>query len=149
MEVTILPMQAAHVDAVAALEKECFSTPWSAASVASELENPLSLWLVAEFYGQVAGYIGSQTVFDEADLMNLAIAPIYRRQGLASQLIAALCQQLYANGVRQLTLEVRAHNAPAIALYQKLGFQSAGLRPNYYSNPRENALILKKKLGSI
>lgn len=146
MDYVILPMEARHIEAIAALEKECFSDPWSANSIASELENPLSLWLVAECGVRLIGYVGSQSVFEEADMMNLAVAPDARRQGVAEALISALSEQLVQNGVEVLTLEVRQSNAPAIALYEKLGFTLAGKRPNYYFNPRENALILKKRL---
>lgn len=149
MDILILPMEQRHVESVAELEKECFSDPWSVNSVASELDNPLSLWLVAESFGQVVGYIGSQTVLDEADMMNVAVAPMYRRQGIAEALIAALCEKLTDHCVTTLTLEVRESNEPAIALYEKLGFAPAGVRPNYYFHPRENALILKKKLGTV
>lgn len=149
MEVTIIPMEQRHIAAIADLEKECFSDPWSVNSIASELDNPLSLWLIAESFGQVVGYIGSQTVLDEADMMNIAVAPMYRRQGIAETLIAALCEKLRDNCVTTLSLEVRESNAPAIALYEKLGFALAGVRPNYYFKPRENALILKKKLETV
>ena len=75
-------MNASHVAAVAALEKTCFSDPWSEKSVKSELENPLSLWLVAMEGDRLAGYVGSQTVLGEADMMNLAVDPDFRRQGI-------------------------------------------------------------------
>lgn len=146
MEVTILPMEQRHIEAIAALEQTCFSDPWSAGSIASELDNPLSLWLVAESFGETVGYIGSQTVLDETDLMNVAVAPMCRRQGIAEALMGALCDRLRERCVKALSLEVRESNAPAIALYEKLGFTLAGVRPNYYYRPRENALILKKKL---
>lgn len=134
-----------HVAAIAVLEKVCFSDPWSENSIASELTNPLSLWVVALDGEKLAGYIGSQSVMGEADMMNVAVAPDYRRQGIAEGLIAELISRLAANGVHCLTLEVRASNAPAIALYDKLGFTQKGLRKNYYRNPKEDALILGKE----
>ena len=149
MDISIIPMEKRHIDAIAELETECFSDPWSVNSISSELDNPLSLWLVAESFGEVVGYIGSQTVLDEADMMNLAVAPMYRRQGVAESLITELCEKLLEACVTTLSLEVRESNAPAIALYEKLGFTLAGVRPNYYFNPRENALILKKKLETV
>ena len=136
-------MTESHVPQVAELEKLCFSDPWSEKSVASELENPLSLWLVAVDGDTVAGYVGSQTVIDESDMMNVAVHPDHRRQGVAEALVLALAAELKAMGSRCLTLEVRASNAPAIALYEKLGFVQIGLRKNYYRNPKENALILR------
>lgn len=141
----IAHMTAEHVPQVAAQEKVCFSDPWSENSVASELENPLSCWLVALDGETVAGYVGSQTVMDETDMMNVAVHPDFRRQGVARTLILALIGELKKRGSRCLTLEVRASNDPARALYESLGFAHVGTRRNYYQNPKEDALILRKE----
>ena len=141
----IVHMNESHVAQVAALEKICFSDPWSENSVASELKNPLSCWLVAEEDGEIAGYVGSQTVMDESDMMNVAVHPDYRRKGIAEKLVMELVEALKKRDSRCLTLEVRASNEPARALYEKLGFVQVGLRKNYYRNPREDALILRKE----
>ena len=138
-------MTSAHVAQIAQLEKLCFSDPWSENSVASELNNRLSLWLVAMDGDTVAGYVGSQSVLDGADMMNIAVHPDYRRQNIGRTLVLALCDALQAKGIRFLMLEVRQSNTPAIALYEQLGFEQVGLRPNYYRNPKENALILRKE----
>ena len=140
-------MNESHVKAVAELEKLCFSEPWSENSVASELKNKLALWLVAEEEGRVAGYIGSQTCGEESDVMNVAVHPDFRRRGIAEALINDLVEQLNAIGSHSLTLEVRASNVPAISLYEKLGFAEVGRRKNYYRNPKEDALILRKEWG--
>lgn len=145
MEITIVPMAACHVKAVAALEEACFSDPWSERSVAGELNNPLSLWLAAMEGDRLLGYVGCQRVPPEADVMNLAVVPEARRQGLGRRLMEALWEKLMALGVESLTLEVRASNAPAIALYEGLGFAQEGRRPRYYEKPREDALILRKE----
>ena len=137
----IVKMEQTHVGQVAMLEKVCFSDPWSEKSVASELENPLSLWLVALDGDVVAGYIGSQSVMGESDMMNVAVATEYRRQGVAAALVTALVEELARSGNQSLTLEVRVSNTPAIALYEKLGFSQVGCRKNYYRNPKEDALI--------
>lgn len=134
-----------HIEQIVALEKECFSDPWSVNSVRSELSNPLSLWFVAMDGEKVAGYIGSQSVLDEADMMNVAVSPDYRRQGIAESLIRMLVDKLKANGVSRLFLEVRVSNQPAISLYEKLGFSESGRRPGYYTKPKEDALILRKE----
>jgi len=126
------------------LEKICFSDPWSERSIASELNNKLAFWLVAVEGETVAGYIGSQTVMDETDMMNVAVHPDFRRQGVAEALVNKLVENLKRMGSHCLTLDVRASNAPAIALYEKLGFSEIGRRKNYYRNPREDALILRK-----
>lgn len=142
----IRKMTAGDVPAIGALEKICFSDPWSEKSIASELDNPLSCWLVAEDAGTLCGYVGSQAVLDCADMMNLAVAPDYRRQGVGQALVDALACQLSQNNVRALLLEVRVSNTPAIALYEKMGFAQVGRRPRYYHNPREDAWILRKEL---
>lgn len=142
---TLQAMTHAHVAQIAGLEKLCFSDPWSEKSVASELDNGLSLWLVALEGETVAGYVGSQTVLDETDMMNIAVHPDFRRRGIAQALVESLVKQLRQRGSRCLTLEVRASNSPAIALYEKLGFQKIGRRKNYYRDPREDALILRKE----
>ena len=141
----ILPMQPSHVPQVAELETICFADPWSERSVASELENPLSCWLVAMDGETLAGYVGSQTVLGETDMMNVAVRPDYRRQGIAENLILALIAALRARESHCLTLEVRDSNASARALYEKLGFSEIGRRRNYYRNPKEDALILRKE----
>ena len=140
--IEIVRMNESHVAAVAELEKQNFSEPWPEIAVRSELTNKLALWLVALEGETVVGYVGSQTVLQEADMMNIAVAETHRRQGIARLLVEELICQLDAY---QLTLEVRASNAPAIALYEKLGFTQVGLRKNYYHKPKEDALILRKE----
>ena len=140
-----LNMRPEHVAQVAELEKLCFSAPWSENAVRGELTNPLSLWIVAVDGDTVAGYIGSQSVMGEADMMNVAVSPAYRRQGIAEKLVVSLVEKLTAQKVSSLTLEVRASNEPAIALYEKLSFVQVGRRPNYYTKPKEDALILRKE----
>ena len=141
----ITEMNATHVAQVAQLEKICFADPWSEKSVASELDNIWALWLVAVEDDRVIGYIGSQTSIDETDVMNVAVHPDYRRRGIAEMLIVNLVEELKKKGSHALMLEVRASNAPAIALYEKLGFLQVGCRKNYYRNPKEDALILRKE----
>ena len=141
----IVNMNTDHVSQVAELEKLCFSDPWSENSIAHEIENELSLWLVALDGDRVAGYVGSQSVMGESDMMNIAVHPDYRRQGIAEALVLALVSRLKSEGNYQLTLEVRASNTPAQRLYEKLGFTEVGRRRNYYRAPREDALILQKK----
>lgn len=142
----IVKMNASHVAPIAELEKLCFSDPWSEKSIAYELTSRLSYWLVAVENGEVVGYVGSQSVLGESDMMNVAVHPDHRRKGIAETLVLALSDDLKERDNVCLTLEVRVSNAPAIALYEKLGFQQVGRRPNYYRNPREDALILRKTL---
>ena len=140
--IELVRMNESHVAAVAELERLNFSTPWDEASVRSELTNKLALWLVALDDGEVVGYVGSQTVLQEADMMNVAVADSHRRRGIARALVKELIRQLDAY---QLTLEVRESNVAAISLYESMGFQQVGLRKNYYQKPKENALILRKE----
>ncbi len=142
----IIQMDLSHAQQVAQLEQACFSDPWSLQSVTGEITNPLSLWLVAVEGEQVLGYIGSQSVLGEADMMNLAVSEEALGRGIGVALVEALIERLRQNGVYRLTLEVRVSNAPAIGLYEKLGFQQIGRRPNYYHHPKEDAYILGKEL---
>ena len=141
----IITMNESHVAQVAALEKANFSEPWSENSVRSELSNKLALWLVAVEGETVAGYVGSQTVCNETDMMNVAVTADFRRRGIGEQLVTALVEELKAMESHCLTLEVRASNTPAQTLYEKLGFAEVGRRPRYYQNPKEDALILRKE----
>ena len=142
---TITKMNAIHVPQVAQLEQLCFADPWSEKSIGSELDNVWSLWLVALDGERVVGYIGSQTAVDETDVMNVAVHPDCRRQGIAEKLIETLVTELKNRGSHALMLEVRSSNSPAICLYEKLGFSQVGCRKNYYRNPKEDALILRKE----
>ena len=142
----IVPMQQSHIAQITALEKQCFSDPWSETSVRSELSNPLSFWLVAEEDGKLIGYVGSQSVPPEADVMNLAVAPEWRNKGVGRALMTALIAQLHSRGITALFLEVRDGHTPAQNLYRSLGFVEVGRRPKYYVNPTEDALILRKEL---
>lgn len=144
--IEIVKMDESHVTAIAGIEKLCFSDPWSENSIAYELTSRLSHWLVALENGAVVGYIGSQSVLGESDMMNVAVHPDHRRKGIAEALVNTLSADLKARDNVCLTLEVRASNVPAIALYEKLGFAQVGLRKNYYRNPKEDALILRKPL---
>lgn len=143
----IVPMNLSHVEAIAEIEKLCFSDPWSVRSIAYELESPWSRWLVALEGEQVAGYVGSQLVPPEADVMNLAVHPNWRGQGIGRALMEAMLAQLRSEGIEELALEVRESNNVAISLYTALGFTLAGKRQRYYVNPTEDALILRKELS--
>ena len=138
-------MTSEHVPQIAHLETLCFHDPWSEKSIASELENALSLWLVAVEGDDVIGYVGSQTVLGWSDMMNVAVHPDHRRKGVGESLVIALEEALKAQESTCLTLEVRGSNDPAKTLYEKLGFAEVGRRKNYYRNPKEDALIMRKE----
>ena len=147
MHVRIVPMNADHLDEVAELERICFSTPWSRNMLAEELDNLLSALLVAlDDNDRVVGYAGLQVVLDEGYITNIAVRPECRKQGIAGKLLQVFLDFAQGNHLAFLTLEVRASNYGAIALYGGLGFRSVGRRRNYYEHPREDALIMTKEL---
>lgn len=146
MHVRIVPMTADHLDEVAELERICFSVPWSRNMLAEELDNALSAFLVAlDDDGRVVGYAGVQVVLDEGYITNVAVRPECRRQGIAGKLLQVFLDFAQANHLAFLTLEVRASNYDAIALYGSRGFRSAGRRKNYYEHPKEDAIIMTKE----
>lgn len=138
----LVKLTEAHIPQMVELEKICFSMPWTADMIRSELNNPSCLYLAAVDGDTLVGYIGVQTVLDEGYINNVAVRPEYRRRGIAAALISLLVEQAQAIGLAFMTLEVRESNAPAIALYEKLGFTTVGRRKNYYEKPREDAILM-------
>jgi len=148
MYVQIVPMTADHLDEVAELERICFSSPWSRNMLAEELDNALSAFLVAlDATGRVVGYAGVQVVLDEGYITNVAVRPECRKQGIAGKLLQVFLDFAAANQLAFLTLEVRASNYDAIALYGTRGFREMGRRKNYYEHPKEDAIIMTKEFG--
>ena len=146
LHVRIVPMNADHLDEVAELERICFSTPWSRNMLAEELDNMLSAFLVAlDDTDRVVGYAGVQVILDEGYITNIAVRPECRRQGVAAKLLQVFLDFAKANKLSFLTLEVRASNYDAIALYGSRGFRSMGRRKNYYEHPREDAIIMTRE----
>ena len=148
MNLRIVPMTTAHLPSLVALEQICFpADPWSESLYRAALDNPAVAILLAEGKdGALLGYAVLSTVLDEGSLDNIAVAPHARRQGIADALLSALT----AFGREHLTclmLEVRASNAPAIALYEKHGFAAVGRRKNYYDAPREDAVLMTLTFG--
>ena len=145
LHVRIVPMTADHLDEVAELERICFTTPWSRNMLAEELDNYLSAFLVAlDDNGKVAGYAGLQAVLDEGYITNVAII-FWNITQFASKLLQVFLDFAQANHLAFLTLEVRASNYPAIALYGSRGFRGVGRRKNYYEHPKEDAIIMTKE----
>ncbi|MBR4098857.1 MAG: ribosomal protein S18-alanine N-acetyltransferase [Clostridium sp.] len=141
----IVPMDRSHIPQIAALERECFSAPWSEDMLSEELYNTQASFLVAEDgEGGVLGYAGLHVVLDEGYIDNVAVEPSARRHGVAGALLDVFCRFGAAN-LAFLTLEVRSSNTPAIRLYEKYGFTEAGRRKNYYTNPKEDAIIMTRE----
>ena len=140
--ITIAPMSEETLEAVAALEKACFTAPWSLKGLREELVNPMAFFIVALIDGQVAGYAGLHHVLDEGFIANVAVGESYRRRGVASALLEAFIAYAREHGLVLLTLEVRVGNTAAQALYQQYGFVEDGRRKDYYRHPTEDALLL-------
>lgn len=147
-KIRIVPMNGDHLDEVAELERVCFPDPWSRNMLKEELENDLAAFLVAlDEQGAVAGYAGLQVVLDEGYILNVAVRPDCRRQGVAGRLLQVFLDFARGNKLAFLTLEVRASNYAAIALYGSRGFRGVGRRKNYYEHPREDAVIMTLDLA--
>ena len=140
MSTQIVTLDAAHLAAVAELETLCFSSPWSEASLCMLTTAPNG-GFVATVNGEIAGYIGFLGVLDELEITNVATHPDFRRRGVGRALVSALLDYARREKFLRVTLEVRASNAPAIALYESLGFTPCGLRKNFYSSPCEDGII--------
>ncbi|MBQ1829649.1 MAG: ribosomal protein S18-alanine N-acetyltransferase [Ruminococcus sp.] len=137
-------MTAACIDAVAAIEAECFSHPWSKKSLEESLEKENSLFLVAVEDEKVIGYVGMEVIVDEGYIFNVAVSADYRRRGVGYALVRELVTYSMKNSLCFITLEVRESNSSAISLYSKFGFIKAGERKNYYSDPTEAAVLMTK-----
>lgn len=136
------PMVYGDIDAIVALEKATFSMPWGRDSFESEFSNLLARYMILEEDGQIAGYAGMWVILDEAHIMNVAIAPSRRGRGLGRELMNHMIQLAANEGAKRMTLEVRPSNNMARKLYQKLGFYECGVRPAYYSDNGEDALLM-------
>lgn len=139
-------MTSGQLEDVYIIETECFSHPWSKQSLEEELNNETSLFLVAKEENEVIGYIGMSIVIDEGYIFNVAVRENHRNKGVATALINELVTYGKKNNFSFITLEVRESNLPAISLYSKFGFIKAGERKDYYSNPKENAILMTKYL---
>ncbi len=134
-------MELTDVEAVAALEAENFSEPWSANAFMEEIQKESSIYMVAYDAETLVGICGLVTSFDEGEVLNVSVRKEYRQQGIALQMLQCLLEEALKKGIRHFTLEVRERNVPARTLYEKLGFVCEGIRPNFYRNPTENAAI--------
>ncbi len=135
-------MTPVHLDGVILLEQECFAHPWSRDSLESELNNPNSVFLAAVENGRVIGYAGMSVIIDEGYIFNVAVTEPSRKKGVGSALIRELVTYGKKHGLCFITLEVRQSNSAAISLYSSFGFIKAGERKDYYSEPKENALLM-------
>lgn len=135
-------MQEQDLDQVAAIEQKYFSVPWSKKSFADSLKLSHTVYVVAEDCGTIAGYCGCYQVLEEAEIVNVAVDESYRGRGVGRKMLEELMRIGLQNGVFAYTLEVRVSNIPAIRLYESLGFESVGIRKNFYEKPVEDAMIM-------
>ncbi len=136
-----------NIDEVYALEKVCFEDPWSFESFESELDNKISVYIVArdEETKEIVGYGGVWMMYDCGDITNIAVSPKCRRMGLGEKILELLTDISNEKGMKSLTLEVRASNDAAIGLYTKCGFTHCGIRKKYYKG-KEDAVLMSKSL---
>lgn len=130
--------------AIAKLEKECFSEPWSKEAIAESAAEGIRFFVYEES-GEILGYAGLQTVLDEGYVTNIAVSPLHRRRGVGKALTNRLDSAAEELSLSFVSLEVRESNEPAISLYTASGYTADGIRKNFYENPRENAIIMTKR----
>lgn len=144
MEYEIVPMKKEHISGIEALEKECFANPWNRRDIEAQLKNINAHFLAAVSEKEVIGYLGIYEYFESCEMANLAVSAPYRRQGIARALVKKAVENAVFRGCDYITLEVRKSNAPALNLYHSMGFEQAGLRKSFYTNPEEDAIIMTK-----
>ncbi len=138
----IRQMKTEDCEAVYEIFTQCFHEPWSLDSVREMFLVKGYYNLVAEENGVICGYIGIKAVLDEADIVNVAVSPKFRRRHIAATLVRKILSLAKNEGITTIYLEVREHNMPAIHLYENAGFIKTGLRKNYYVEPKENAILM-------
>ncbi|MBI4778339.1 ribosomal protein S18-alanine N-acetyltransferase [Candidatus Desantisbacteria bacterium] len=139
---TFSTMTMDDVPQVAALEKMCFSIPWSEKLFVNEIENNNSYFLTATIMNKLIGYAGFWLIIDEAHIVNLAVHPEFRRQGIGEMLLKNILDLAKQKGALKATLEVRETNTPANLLYERLGFVCVALRKGYYADTKEHAMVM-------
>lgn len=144
--IEIVPMTYEHLDDVMKIEWECFPIPWTRKSMEEELERKMAYYYVGLIDGIVAGYGGMWHVVTEGHVTNIAVAPQFRRMGVANAIVAKMLETADEKDMLGVTLEVRVSNTAAISLYKKHGFTMEGLRKEYYEDNREDAYIMWKYL---
>ena len=144
--VTVRKMKKEDLDRVSQIEKECFSTPWSRDAFEDMIDNEAALYMVAEDNGYIVANCGVIVAAGEGDICNVAVDPSYRKRGIAKLLLTRIMEEASKKmAVYAFTLEVRISNKAAISLYEKLGFVNEGIRPGFYTSPKEDAVIFWKR----
>lgn len=157
MSIIFKTMDKSDVKSVVQIEKECFSHPWSEASIYEELDNPLSFTVVAVSSQKsqncenedAAGFINARIINDEVYINNIAVKKEFKRKGIGKGLLSALEKKAGEVNASFITLEVRESNLPAISLYASFGYKIAGKRKKFYRDPIENAVLMTKNLPQL
>jgi ribosomal-protein-alanine N-acetyltransferase len=143
LKIRLAPMHGDDLDAVQRIERASFTTPWPAYAYRQEIDtNRLAHYIVARAADEIVGFAGMWMMVDQAHVTTFAVDPKWRRKGIGAQMVRALLQMARPLGARQATLEVRLSNLAARRLYEKFGFRPVGIRPRYYSDDGEDALIM-------
>lgn len=134
------------LDMVMAIEIESFSLPWSRDSYLSELKNKYARYIVCDYHGEIVAYGGIWTIYEEAHITNVAVAQHYRQLGLGRAIMMKLEKIAREKKAHKMSLEVRPSNIPALGMYRTLSYRVMGLRKEYYSDNREDAIVMAKHL---
>ena len=145
MEILVRMLEQRDVEPLAKIESDSFSMPWSTKDFADLLTRSYCTYLVAEVDGQVVGSCGMTVICNEGNIDNVVVSEAFRGHGIAQKLMRELLAIGEKNGVEAFTLEVRVSNAPAIHVYEKMGFVSEGIRPRFYERPTEDAMIMWRR----
>lgn len=138
----IVPFEKRHLSQIAEIERLCFSDPWSENALEESIRSPYSHFFVYEEEGVAVGYMGLYAVAGEGSVTNVATHPDHRKKGIGKALVDNALEVGRSLGLEYMTLEVRLSNEPAQRLYEKCGFQTVGTRRNFYSSPKEDAIIM-------
>ena len=138
-----------EMDRILEIEKLCFSHPWTEGQLLSEMYSSDAVFLVSMEGDEIAGYCNFHRAGDQAEMYKVAVHPDFRRRSLAEKMILSCLDWAKDKKCTSVFLEVRRSNAPAIALYEKLGFVSVGVRKNYYDFPREDGIVMEKEVLDI
>ncbi|WP_069650331.1 ribosomal protein S18-alanine N-acetyltransferase [Caloranaerobacter ferrireducens] len=146
-KIIIRDMTEEDIDEVLDIEKKSFKTPWSRDAFIKEVnQNKLAKLIVASIEGKVVGYGGIWLIVDEGHITNIAVHPNFRGLGIGNLLVEGLIKICRERGINRMTLEVRKSNKIAQSLYKKFGFKECGIRPGYYSDTKEDAIIMWKEM---
>ncbi len=146
IDFTVRHMKKSDLDAVFLIEEECFSVPWSKRSLLEAFSHTPWQFFVAEHEKNIVGYGGVYMILDEGQISNIAVLSSFRGNGIGFAILNKIIDHSKAHRAVRITLELRESNAPARALYEKCGFIQVGCRPNYYTHPVENAILMDKNL---